>query len=332
MKTFFSALTGFFCLFGFFAEMIYAAEPVLPEISQDISSPAAESIRKQDLQLPSQVPPLRQLKDPGTATLLSSIVPGLGHVYLDDMKTASALMGAAVCGAGLYFSPATRNPSVRGFVFSTFLATSFYSVYAAYRDTRLYNGVSQYTYSMPMDSLADLTYAPFKWSVIKKPEVWGGVLGALGLASIVYAVAHPRGTEKIHKNLAASTYHHLPIRALPVGVGEEAYFRGYLQSALSENWGPTAGIAVSSIFFGAAHFQNAQYLRKSDRWRYYTFSMPLIATIGAYLGWLTQKNRSMQESVAIHTWYDAIVFSLDFLYDYKASIATPKEFTVSIPF
>jgi len=327
-KAFFSTLTSLFCLCGFLADMIHAVEPAISEIPHEISPPITESTLTQDLQLPSQIPPIRSLKDPGIAVMLSSVFPGLGHVYLDDMKTASTLMGTTACELTVLITPGLKKTTAANFVFHTFGATIFYGVYAAYRDARLYNGLAQYKHPMPVNSLADLTYAPFKWSVIKKPEVWGGVLAALGLASIVTTLAYPRGSAA-RANCAAVS--HLPINALPVGIGEEAYFRGFLQSALVENWGPSPGIAISSILFGAAHYRNADLIRKSDRWRYYTFSMPLIATIGAYCGWLTQKNNSLQESVALHTWYDAILFSLAFL-ENEASIATPKEFVISIPF
>jgi hypothetical protein len=38
--------------------------------------------------------------------------------------------------------------------------------------------------------------------------------------------------------------------------------------------------------------------------------MPFIAACGGYMGWLSYKNGSLKESVAVHAWYDFIIFSL----------------------
>jgi len=118
---------------------------------------------------------------------------------------------------------------------------------------------------------------------------------------------------------------------LPVGLGEESFFRGFLQSALSETFNPLTGIILSSLLFGAAHIPNAQGLEKAERWRYYTFSLPLITGIGAYCGWLTNKNHSLQESVALHTWYDFIIFSISALATETAATGRPG-FAFAVPF
>jgi hypothetical protein len=46
---------------------------------------------------------------------------------------------------------------------------------------------------------------------------------------------------------------------------------------------------------------------------YYTISVPFITSFGAYLGWITYKNKSLQESIALHTWYDLIILSIGYL-------------------
>lgn len=261
------------------------------------------------------------------AVSLSAIFPGLGHIYLDDPKTACGLMGTSGISLGIIHSPNPNEFSLET-ARSTLIASSFYGLYAVYRDTRLYNGVSQYSYPMPTDSLTDLATAPFSWSVLKKPEVWGGVLGSLGLATAVVYFGYMRGA-KLEMNSAAATP--MPFIALPVGVGEEALFRGYLQSALCETLNPLAGIILSSLAFGAAHIPNAQSFSSANKRRYYTFSLPLITGIGAYCGWLTHKNRSLKESVAMHTWYDFVLFSLSALAEQSAATGRPG-FAFAVPF
>lgn len=67
----------------------------------------------------------------------------------------------------------------------------FYNVYAAYRDARKFNHFEGYSYQMPIDSGFDLALAPFQWSVVRKPEVWGGLLGALTAVSVLSYFTYP---------------------------------------------------------------------------------------------------------------------------------------------
>jgi len=257
---------------------------------------------------------------------LSYLFPGMGHAYLGDWKTASSLAGFTGASIGMMIP---RNEALRMTGLVTLQSTWSYGLYAAYRDTRNYNGNSGYKYKMPNDSFADLTYAPFRWKVMKKPEVWGGLLGALAIASTVSYFAYPQEV-RIKPNLA--TMDNLsPAIALPVGIGEESLFRGFMQSSIAEATSPWGGIAVSSLVFGAAHIPNAMLLEEEDRWRYYAFSLPLITSMGAYFGWMTHKNTSIQESVALHTWYDFVLFAAS-AWGPQAMITRRPQFALSVPF
>ncbi len=289
--------------------------------------PSQQSISLETV--PLELPPVdRPRKNSVIAVGLSSLIPGLGHFYLGEMGTAGGLLGSAFFSASLITIPGSPT-YVETTSLATFQATWFYGIYAAYRDVRKYNGQIGYSYKMPTDSLSELAYAPFRFSVLKKPEVWGGFLGAFALASTVAYFAFPN---EAHIELKASTTSHFSsIAALPIGVGEESMFRGFLQSALLEFVPPWAGIALSSLSFGAAHIPNALVLNKEDRWRYYAFSLPLITGMGAYFGWITYKNRSLQESVAIHTWYDFVLLAASSLANHAAATGRPG-FAIAIPF
>jgi membrane protease YdiL (CAAX protease family) len=244
------------------------------------------------------------------------------------MGTAGGLLGSSLLLASAATIPGSQDSlGITSLV--TFQATWSYGLYAAYRDVRKYNGQIGYSYKMPTDSFSDLAYAPFRFSVLKKPEVWGGFLGAFALATATAYFAFPG---EAHIELSSSpTLHLSSIAALPIGIGEESMFRGFLQSALLEFIPPWAGIALSSLSFGAAHIPNAMALPKEDRWRYYTFSLPLITGMGAYFGWLTYKNRSLQESVAIHTWYDFVLLAASSFANTAAATGRPG-FALAIPF
>ena len=96
---------------------------------------------------------------------------------------------------------------------------------------------------------------------------------------------------------------------------------------------PIGGITLSSLIFGAAHIPNAAEMSQDDRRRYYTFGLPLITGLGAYFGWLTYKNNSLKESVAVHAWYDFILMGLGALAS-EAVVPTgrPTHFSLAIPF
>lgn len=308
--------------------LLYADAAALTETSAFEPNPTQKLLAENALALPSPQyqPPAR--KSPFLAATLSSLIPGLGHVYLGDMQTAGGLMGSTYLGVGLAFSPEVSDDT-RTFSLLTAQNIYFYGVYAAYRDARLYNGSSGYAYKMPTDSLASLSYAPFKPSILKKPEVWGGILGALALASCVSRIAYPK--DACIKTSLSSRGSFMPVLALPVGVGEESFFRGFMQSALSESFTPWGGIALSSLAFAAVHIPNAEALEPEHRWRYYSFSLPLITVLGGYFGWLTYKNTSLQESVAVHTWYDLVIFTSAMMAS-EAAITGNTSFAISLPF
>ncbi|HAB99416.1 MAG TPA: hypothetical protein DCE71_06310 [Parachlamydiales bacterium] len=260
----------------------------------------------QDIQISSPSFVTGSLKKSWVAVGLSALLPGLGHVYLGDMQTAGGLIGSTGLGIGLH-SAGKNEEFVRSTSALTIETTWLYGIYAAYRDTRISNGTKNYSYQMPTDSFLDLTSAPFRLQVLKKPEVWGGLLGSLALAVAVTYLAFP--DEHIHPSFSL-TRTLSPLTALPIGIGEEAFFRGFLQSQISEWSNPWGGIISSSLAFGAMHMPNAWDLPSKERRNYYKIIVPFITLSGLYDGWLTYKNHSLESSVAIHTWYDGILFTL----------------------
>jgi len=248
-------------------------------------------------------------KNPSLAAGLSILFPGLGDLYLGDTYKALGFMTASV--GGIVASALAPDPiSVPSALLSQNIG--FYSVYSVYRDGRICSSDTGYCYPMPKESLKELLLAPFQPSVLKKPEVWGGILGSLTVAIGTVCLSEANARLDITDNT-------IPLLALPIGVGEEAFFRGYLQSELTELSGPLGGIVFSSLIFGAAHIPNAYLMDPHYRSKYFTYSIPLITGIGAYLGWLTYKNTSLKESVAVHAWYDFILMTTAALANYSAS-------------
>lgn len=296
-------------LFGQAVEAPAAAEqPALQNIESAYSPDPLFTAPKSDDFLPTAPPVNPNRKSAFVAVGLSYLLPGLGHVYLNDYKTASGIFSSAASGISLSYLP-EMGYSDRQNLVATAGNIWIYGIYAAYRDVRNFNGNVGYYYKMPQEQFADLAFAPFQFSVLKKPEVWGGLLGTMAAAAGVSYLAYSSLPES--RVLMSHSINLSPLVALPVGIGEEAFFRGFLQSLLAESVGPTAAIALSAATFGVAHIGNAFYLPAEHQWRYFAFSLPLITSFGAYAGWVTQKNHSLKESVALHTWYDFILLALD---------------------
>ncbi len=309
---------------------------ISPEVSEEAIVALQEGVLLPKIPLETEIKAVElssvPQKSPNFAAFLSSIIPGLGHTYIKDFRTATEVFGSFSAGLSLASFDKKSYSSVQtGILAAT--TSSFYGVYAAYRDTRLYNGRRFYLYSMPEDSFADLSYAPFNYKVMKKPEVWGGVLGSLGLATLAGYIMSKGEMSLSPCSLRESkekTVHVLS--AFPVGIGEEAFFRGYLQSSLSETLTPWGGIVASSILFGVAHLPNASALDPHYRKQYYKVSLPLITTLGLYFGWLTHKNHSLKESVAVHAWYDFSLFLLDVALSSSILPEKPSQFSISFSF
>ncbi len=238
---------------------------------------------------------------------LACLAPGLGHVYLSDLQTATALFGTATLSRAFskyYSTEAVAN-------LASYQNTWMYNIYAAYRDVRINNNQTGYKYRMPNDSFEQLATASFQWRVLAKPEVWGGFIGAITAGTLIDRFIS-KGESSCKIDTSRALY---PLCAFSVGVGEEAFFRGYLQSFCAERMDPASAIAVSSAIFGAAHIVNilrvdetGTIVYSSDSREYLTYWIPFITAFGAYFGWLAHKSRSLKEGVALHAWYDFAVF------------------------
>jgi hypothetical protein len=137
--------------------------------SFDINSLVQQPVTAKEIPSSSPILDFHPAKNSFIAVGLSSLMPGFGHVYLGDAKTAGSLIGVtglSACGAT--FLNSKKNS------FLILQNTWSYGIYAAYRDVRSYNQQSGYSYKMPMDSYEDLAGAPFSLKILKKPGVWGG--------------------------------------------------------------------------------------------------------------------------------------------------------------
>lgn len=279
-------------------------------------------------------------KRPGTAAGLALLCPGCGHLYLDDragfayLGTTAALIGSSLAllqGQDVDLGEPSRSVRVP-LAIPLFAAAQnlwFYSIFDAYRDARVARGDLGYKHRISRESLGHLTTAPFRPEVLARPWVWGGVPLALGAGLAVSwlasrgepAEARPTIFDVREVNVlgrrfsrgsgfAAGVAYYAALFA-PVGVGEEALFRGVIQTELEERFGPWGGLAAASAIFGAVHALNFTEDPKTA-----AFALPLITVLGAGIGLAYNRTgHELETSVAMHFWYDFLLSAAAFAAD-----------------
>ena len=136
---------------------------------------------------------------------------------------------------------------------------------------------------------------------------WGETVSALLLCAPILAmlffVVRSRWTplfhlrseidEKIMPIFANSRLPDLVLMAFLAGVGEELFFRGWLQSVLTDKFEPWFGIVIVSVIFGLAHYLSSTYAIYAG-------------LIGLYLGVIYQVSGNLYIVMAVHGIYDFI--------------------------
>lgn len=243
------------------------------------------------------------------AAAASVIIPGLGQATQGDYTAAAehfTLFAASLAAASYYerkpdfLSDDDRyqhereiiNQSTlrRDFALRVATDTALYSSFAAYRDGRS-RDTRLYRTSAPKESLSELALAPFSWEYLSRPTTFIPLgLQLLAAASDRYGVYRAPDVSKnalYAYELSANEF---------TAVGEEGFFRGFLNNELSDRWGNGWGLAGSSAIFGLAHTGQGQAANAVQA-----------GLAGAYLGWVHQRNNfQIGEGVAIHYWVNVI--------------------------
>ena len=249
---------------------------------------------------------------PPMAAVSSVLVPGLGQALSKDYGTAAAHFGifAASLATALHYDdkadflkddaryPDSDHELVNqttlraDFAWRLATDTALYSSFAAYRDARERDNRG-YRTPVPKENLPDLALSPFRWEYLSRPTTF------IPLAIAAVASFGSKGGYGIYRyddvskrdlqvyNLTANEF---------TAVGEEGFFRGFLNNDLSDRWGNGWGLASSSALFGLAHSGQGN-----------TANAGQAALAGAYLGWVHQRNDfQIGEGVAIHYWWNVI--------------------------
>ena len=246
---------------------------------------------------------------PTMAAAASVIIPGLGQAAQGDWQTGAQHFGvfAASLYAAAYYE---RKPDFlsdderfqhereiinqttlrRDFALRVATDTALYSSFAAYRDGRSRDSRA-YRTPAPKETLSELALAPFRWEYLSRPTTFIPLaLQLLGAASDRYGLY--RSPDVSQGQMYAYEFAANEFTA----VGEEGFFRGFLNNELSDRWGNGWGLASSSAIFGVAHTGQGQAANAIQA-----------GLAGAYLGWVHQRNSfQIGEGVALHYWVNVI--------------------------
>jgi hypothetical protein len=247
---------------------------------------------------------------PTVSAFASAIVPGLGQASIGDYGTAAAHFGlfAASLATGLYYQhqPDFLSDDVRyddgnrEFINQTTLRrdfalrlatdTALYSSFGAYRDARARDDRA-YRTPAPRETLSDLAIAPFSWEFLSRPTTFIPLaLQAWAASRSGYGIFRADDVSSRDMHVYNATANEF------TAVGEEGFFRGFLNNEFSNRWGDGWGLTGSSLAFGIAHTGQGQ-----------TANAVQATIAGAYLGWVQQRNGfQIGEGVALHYWINVI--------------------------
>jgi len=273
--------------------------------------------------------------------------PGIGQACLGRPQEAAILatMAGAELGvgiAGLALIPSDNqtgellSDSGQAVAFAGVQNLWTYSISRSALDLQL----AQWKPYAPQDTLEEMVIAPFNVQVLKRPAVFGGIIGLTGTAVAINAFSEgstSRGRPNLFgKRLPEPVAYPLAaglgtVLFQHVAIGEEIAFRGLLQPDLVRLTGSeTNGWILSSLIFGGFHAFNALLLPGADAAGYLAYAVPYITVTGAWLGLAFRwSGYSLAPPIAIHFWYDFLLSAADFAMDPKHNVFSAK---VAVPF
>ncbi len=254
--------------------------------------------------------------EPWFKGVASAVVPGAGQAANGDYGEAALHFGVfavSVYGAIRYQDKSDYldadqrydednnrefiNKTTLRYDYAARLATdmALYSGYAAYRDARARDN-SGFRTPAPRESLGDLAVSPFSFKYLARPTTF---IPLAIQAAALYRYKDRKDAYGIyrHRDVSTGDLHTFNLIANEwTAVGEEAFFRGFLNNEFSNRYGDGWGVVASSTIFGLAHTGQGQ-----------TANALQATAAGFYFGWVHQKNGfEAGEGVALHYWINVL--------------------------
>jgi membrane protease YdiL (CAAX protease family) len=191
-----------------------------------------------------------------------------------------------------YYSDLMNNPEI---------STIFYSIYSSHRDANRINDDQG-------ESFQSLAKAPFQWRYISDPKLFVPIIVTLGLGMIPTADPTPNTLAPKSMVQDGTLYAGSFINGISPAIGEEAFFRGMINTQAVNRMGLYPGITTSGLIFSMAHGMNSDFREG--------FGIRFIG--GAYLGYLHAVNQfDLRPGIAMHFWWNFLVGIIS-IKNYKA--------------
>jgi membrane protease YdiL (CAAX protease family) len=276
------------------------------------------------------------------------LFPGLSQLCLGQHGRAAVLggLGAAELTTGVVvaFQVGDEEGPNLGHPGAALPIIAFQNVWVyGLSDAYITKALASRSLYAPRDTLGDLVLAPVNPAVLRRPSVWAGILATLAVgigASLL--ITGEIDTSEVGEDPNVLGRDFSPAVGYPLGfgiqaglfshvaIGEEALFRGVLQSGMARRFGETGGWVSASLLFGVAHLPNVLAVEREHRLAYALVGIPVITALGGYIGWVYRHEQySLAPPVAIHFWYDLLLSATFFVLQPQSS---PISAGISLPF
>lgn len=236
----------------------------------------------------------------------SLLLPGLGQYWDGESGwpyTTAALAGLIVAGVagaahGINGKVTLTKPESQAFLLGAqlWLDAAFLSSYETYRR----RVIDELRSPEDLSSVSALLVAPADFRALTRVRVlvpWL-LIGALGIGA---AFAEEQNTSYSSGPFEEFRWHDGMFSlgaSYGAGVGEEAFFRGYVLHGLDRvvGWHPLVANGAQATLFAASHGD-------------FSYGFLVRMGFGLYSGWLAQSaNYNLRDAVFLHTWWDLFIF------------------------
>jgi membrane protease YdiL (CAAX protease family) len=239
--------------------------------------------------------------------------------YWDKRGTLNYKIYPNVSTEFVYYPPNTRGYSAKEYKYGSFCNLSYLSllnirlidVYSSYR-TFHSKTASTNKVKMNEESIPSLLLSPFKWRYLKNPWVYACPIITGSVAYFITSHDSPLSKAK-RVTMFGKQYSPQQAALLTTGIdsyqctmvaaGEEMYWRGVIQTELTEWTNPNLALIVSSLLFGVWHAPNRGWAIATGA-----------SVSGLFLGYRYKSNGyDIGETIASHFWIDFLQNTIEFI-------------------
>lgn len=240
----------------------------------------------------------------------NAVFPGLGYFVNDHSEKGIrvGLVSAGLLGGALLVDARSGETTLRNNLLVLYQNLGFLTAWDVYRQD-----LAEATYRRTgtrgdRPPLAPYLLSPFDGPSVRSLE-WLVPSALVLTAGVVHVADAGEGERPIGE--AAGVEALLFAQSVLIGTGEELMFRGVLQAELQSWTGSrTTALIGQAVAFGAGHIDPEESLEENAA------RMGFATTFGLYAGWLaSSRPDGLRKAIAIHAWWDALVFSADYLAD-----------------